>query len=75
MSDILRMSVTRDKLYEEVWAEPMTKVAARYPCPRTTWPECATTSTSRFRIAATGRSGSSGRRQPVHRYLPRVRVK
>ena len=24
------MSVTRDKLYEEVWAEPMAKVAVRY---------------------------------------------
>lgn len=24
------MAVTREKLYEEVWAEPMTKVAARY---------------------------------------------
>src|ERR1043165_5947536 len=24
------MRLTRDKLYEEVWAEPMTKVAARY---------------------------------------------
>jgi hypothetical protein len=30
MSHILRMSITRDKLYEEVWAEPMTKVAARF---------------------------------------------
>ena len=30
MPDILRMSVTRDKLYEEVWAEPMAKVAVRY---------------------------------------------
>ena len=30
MSDISRMSVTRDKLYEEVWAEPMAKVAVRY---------------------------------------------
>jgi hypothetical protein len=30
MSDILRMSVTRDELYEEVWAEPMAKVAVRY---------------------------------------------
>jgi hypothetical protein len=30
MSDILRMSVTRDTLYKEVWAEPMIKVAARY---------------------------------------------
>jgi len=27
MPDILRMSITRDKLYEEVWAEPMAKVA------------------------------------------------
>src|SRR5260221_5267187 len=25
-----RMSVPREKLYEEVWAEPMTKVAERY---------------------------------------------
>ena len=24
------MGITREKLYEEVWAEPMTKVAARY---------------------------------------------
>jgi hypothetical protein len=24
------MGATREKLYEEVWAEPMTKVAARY---------------------------------------------
>ncbi|HPA80588.1 MAG TPA: hypothetical protein PLS95_07210 [Thermoanaerobaculales bacterium] len=24
------MGVTREKLYEEVWAEPMTTVAARY---------------------------------------------
>lgn len=24
------MAVTRETLYEEVWAEPMTKVAARY---------------------------------------------
>lgn len=30
MSDIPRMSVTRDKLYEDVWAEPMAKVAVRY---------------------------------------------
>jgi len=30
MFHILRMSITRDKLYEEVWAEPMTKVAARF---------------------------------------------
>jgi hypothetical protein len=30
MPDILRMSVTRDNLYEEVWSEPMTKVAARF---------------------------------------------
>ncbi len=29
MSDILRMSVTRDELYEEVWAEPMAKVTVR----------------------------------------------
>jgi len=28
--DILQMSVTSDKLYEEVWAEPMAKVAVRY---------------------------------------------
>lgn len=28
--DILRMSVTRDKLYEEVWAEPMVRVAVRH---------------------------------------------
>lgn len=24
------MAVTREKLYEEIWAEPMTKVAVRY---------------------------------------------
>lgn len=30
MLDIPLMSVTRDKLYEEVWAEPMAKVAVRY---------------------------------------------
>ena len=30
MPDISRMSITRDKLYEEVWAEPMAKVAVRY---------------------------------------------
>jgi hypothetical protein len=24
------MAVTREQLYEEVWAEPMTRVAARY---------------------------------------------
>jgi hypothetical protein len=24
------MTVTREKLFEEVWAEPMTKVSARY---------------------------------------------
>jgi hypothetical protein len=30
MSDILRMSVTRDTLYNEVWAEPMITVTARY---------------------------------------------
>jgi hypothetical protein len=24
------MTVTREKLYEEIWAEPMMKVAARY---------------------------------------------
>jgi hypothetical protein len=30
MHDIVRMSITRNKLYEAVWAEPMTTVAARY---------------------------------------------
>jgi hypothetical protein len=30
MPDIFRMSVTRVNLYEEVWAEPMAKVAVRY---------------------------------------------
>ena len=30
MPDILRMSVTRGKLYEEVWAEPMVRVAVRH---------------------------------------------
>jgi hypothetical protein len=24
------MAINRDKLYEEIWAEPMTKVAAKY---------------------------------------------
>src|SRR5579862_8468030 len=28
MHDIVRMSITRDKLYEVVWAEPVTTVAA-----------------------------------------------
>jgi hypothetical protein len=30
MSDISRMSITRDKLNEEVWAEPMITVAVRH---------------------------------------------
>ena len=30
MSDISRMGITRDKLYEEVWAEPMVRVAVRH---------------------------------------------
>jgi len=36
------MTVTREKLYEEVWAEPMTKVAARHACRRVSSPASAT---------------------------------
>lgn len=75
MPDILRMSVTRDKLYEEVWAEPMAKVAVRYRISANYLARVCHHLNFHFRIAATGPSGSSGRRRPVYRCLPGARVK
>jgi hypothetical protein len=62
MSDISRMSITRDKLYEEVCAEPMAKVAVRAgPAPG--WGACSTTLTVRWPCNPSGHLTRVDRRE------------